>query len=221
MVNNNIITIGVITLSTLLASAAPLPFPAPHPEPQPLLGNLLGASGDLGTLRPGYKHGKSPKFKGLADLPLLRGSRPIRNLGKKNLLGPVEDILGGSGLGSGLGSDLGSGSGSESGLGLGLVEDVLGPVTGPITESSTAVTAPLGAVLGVDVDLLTPTDLLCAKVDGIFLEQAYALGCVCLGQDGLLLTAEAGAHVVDGLVDWVKAKVGLDSHLGCGVQSRR
>lgn len=206
MVNNNFITLGVITLSTLLASAAPLPLPSLQPEP--VLGNLLGASGNLGTLRPGHKYGKSgkSKFKGLADLPLLRGSRPILN--KKNLLGPVEDILGGSSSGSILGSGIGSGSGSGPGLELGLEEDILGPVTGPITGPVNGVTRPLGVVLGVDVDLLTPTDLLCAKVDGIFLEQAYALGCVCLGQDGLLLTAEAGAHVVDGLIDWVKAKVG-------------
>ena len=214
MINNNLITVGLFALSTVLVSAAPVPFPAPHPHPQPKasLGNLLG--GGRFSNNHNHRHGQSSKSKGLLKLPVLGGGRSGRILEKKNLLDPVEDILGtgGSGLGSGLGDGpgLGSGSGSSSGLGLGLVENVLEPITGPVTDP---ITTSLGAVLGVDIDLLTPTDLLCAKVDGIFLEQAYALGCVCLGQDGLLLTAEAGAHVVDGLVDWVKAKVSPDRNL--------
>jgi hypothetical protein len=78
----------------------------------------------------------------------------------------------------------------------------LEPVTGPLSPAL----QPL-AILGVDVDLLTPTDLLCARVAGEFVNKAYALGCVCLGQDGLLLTADAGVEVIDGLVDWITAEV--------------
>lgn len=115
---------------------------------------------------------------GLTPLPLLRGKHTIIKKGL-GLLGPLDEAL------------------------LEPVNDLLKPVTGPLDP----VVKPLGSVLGVDIDLLTPTDLICAKVAGEFVGKAYALGCVCLGQDGLLLTAEAGVEVVDGLIDWVTAEV--------------
>lgn len=119
------------------------------------------------------------------DLPLLRGIKPSRII-KKDLLGPLDQALAPI---------------------LAPVAHIAGEALRPVTGPLGSVTSPIGSVLGVDLDLLTPTDLLCAKVEGEFIGKAYALGCVCLGQDGLLLTAEAGVHVVDGLIDWVTAQV--------------
>lgn len=136
-----------------------------------------------GLLGHGRQTSSSKSALDLVDLPLLRGIKPSRII-KKDLLGPLDDALAPI---------------------LAPVTDVLAPVAGPLES----ITGPLGSVLGVDIDLLTPTDLLCAKVDGEFIGKAYALGCVCLGQDGLLLTAEAGVQVVDGLVDWITAQVCL------------
>jgi hypothetical protein len=166
--------------------------------------NLLGGLGDLG------------------DAGLLGGTDPLGGAGA-GLLGGVDPldgggagILSGSGpLGAGIlgGSDPLGGAGILGGTdplgGAGILGDSLDPITTilePITGPLSPTLKPL-AILGVDLDLLTPTDLLCAKVEGEFINKAYALGCVCLGQDGLLLTAEAGVTVVDGLVDWITAQV--------------
>lgn len=85
------------------------------------------------------------------------------------------------------------------------VTDLLAPVTDTLKPVTDLVHAPL-AVLGLDIDLLSPTDLLCAKVDTELLGKVYALGCVCLGDDGLLLTAKA--EVDADAVEPIKAEVG-------------
>lgn len=157
--------------------------------------DLLGGLGDLGGA--GILDGADPL--GGAGAGILGGADPLGGAG----------ILGGSDpLGAGIlgGSDpLGTGLLGTDALGpLDPVTNILDPITGPLSPAL----KPL-AILGIDVDLLTPTDLLCAKVECEFVNKAYALGCVCLGQDGLLLTAEAGVTVVDGLVDWITAQVCL------------
>jgi hypothetical protein len=159
--------------------------------------NLLGGLGDLG------------------GASLLGGSDPLGGAGAGILGG--SDPLGGAGILGGAdplgGTDILGGANPLGDAGI-LGSDALGPLD-PITSILEPVTGPLSpalkplAILGIDIDLLTPTDLLCAKVEGEFINKAYALGCVCLGQDGLLLTAEAGVTVVDGLVDWITAQVRL------------
>jgi hypothetical protein len=165
--------------------------------------NLLGGLGDLGGA--GLLGGADPL--GGAGAGLLGGVDPLDGAGA--------GILGGSDpLGAGIlgGTDPLGGAGILGGsdpLGAGILGDSLDPITNilePVTGTLSPALKPL-AILGVDIDLLTPTDLLCAKVEGEFINKAYALGCVCLGQDGLLLTAEAGVTVVDGLVDWITAQV--------------
>ena len=156
--------------------------------------NLLGGLGDLGGA--GILDGASTLGGAGSGAGILGGTDPLSGagagiLGGGDLLGGA-DILGGSGpLGDALGP-------------LDPVTNVLEPITGPLSPALKP-----QAILGIDIDLLTPTDLLCAKVEGEFINKAYALGCVCLGQDGLLLTAEAGVTVVDGLVDWITAEVCL------------
>lgn len=173
---------ALILLMPLLAAAAPIP--------DALLSGLLG-------------HGHRPPSSGAgAELDALVGGgsyyrgtgmgRPAPlDLGLDGLV--KRDLLG----------DLGPILGPVDPI-ISTATDAVGPVTGPLSPAL----KPL-AVLGVDLDLLTPTDLLCAKVEGDFIGKAYALGCVCLGQDGLLLTAEAGVTVIDGLVDWITAQVGF------------
>jgi hypothetical protein len=156
--------------------------------------NLLGGLGDIGGA--GLLGGTDPL--GGAGAGILGGVDPLD--------GADAGILGGSDpLGAGIlgGTDPLGGAGILGGS-LDPITNILEPVTGPLSPAL----KPL-AILGVDIDLLTPTDLLCAKVEGEFINKAYALGCVCLGQDGLLLTAEAGVTVVDGLVDWITAQVHL------------
>ena len=171
--------------------------------------NLLGGLGELGG--GGLLGGSDPL--GGAGTGILGGSTdPLGTLtggiqGDTGLLGGAGSLGGANFLG---GAGLLGGS-------LDPVTNILEPVTGPLSPAL----KPL-AILGIDIDLLTPTDLLCAKVEGEFVNKAYALGCVCLGQDGLLLTAEAGVTVVDGLVDWITAQV-LESTLlfyGCGLTNR-
>ena len=95
----------------------------------------------------------------------------------------------------------------------------LSPVTDeldPVTSALEPVIGPLNAVtlqLGVQLDLLTPSALLCAHVEGEVVNTVYAMGCVCLGLDGgLLLQADvdvfAGADV-DGIKAWAAAQVRL------------
>jgi hypothetical protein len=201
--------IAGLCLLPLLASSAPLP--------EALLNGLLG-------------HGHRPTSSG-AGLGIdavasneYRGTGMGRPSGyggifKRNFLGGLGD-LGGGGILDGAGAGILDGADPLGGAGAGILGgssplgDTLGPLD-PLTDVLEPITGPLApalkplAILGVDIDLLTPTDLLCAKVEGEFINKAYALGCVCLGQDGLLLTAEAGVTVVDGLVDWITAQVCL------------
>jgi len=171
--------------------------------------NLLGGLGELGG--GGLLGGADPL--GGAGAGILGGSTDPLGTLPSGILGDT-GILGGAGsLG---GANFLGGAGILGGS-LDPVTKILEPVTGPLSPAL----KPL-AILGIDIDLLTPTDLLCAKVEGEFVNKAYALGCVCLGQDGLLLTAEAGVTVVDGLVDWITAQV-LESTLlfyGCGLTNR-
>jgi len=164
--------------------------------------NLLGGLGELGG--GGLLGGADPL--GGAGAGILGGAGPLG--GSTDPLGTLTSgILGDTGILGGAsslgGANFLGGAGILSGS-LDPVTNILEPVTGPLSPAL----KPL-AILGIDIDLLTPTDLLCAKVEGEFIDKAYVLGCVCLGQDGLLLTAEAGVTVVDGLVDWITAQVCL------------
>jgi hypothetical protein len=215
--------IAGLILLPLLATSAPLP--------EALLNGLLGhghrpTSSGAGLGVDASVHDfKRNLLGGLGDLGgagLLGGADPLGGAGA-GILGGV-DPLDGAGAGILGGSDpLGAGilGGSDPLGGVGILggpdplggAGILGGSLDPITTILEPVTGPLSpalkplAILGDDLDLLTPTDLLCAKVEGEFINKAYALGCVCLGQDGLLLTAEAGVTVVDGLVDWITAQV--------------
>jgi hypothetical protein len=179
--------------------------------------NLLGGLGDLGG--GGLLGGTDPL--GGAGAGLLGGVDPLDGAGA-GILGGSDplgagilggaDPLGGAGILGGADPLGGAGIlGGADPLGAGILGGSLDPITTilePVTGPLSPALKPL-AILGVDLDLLTPTDLLCAKVEGEFINKAYALGCVCLGQDGLLSTAEAGVTVVDGLVDWITAQVRL------------
>jgi len=214
--------IAGLILLPLLATSAPLP--------EALLNGLLGhghrptsSGAGLGVDASVHEYkgtgmGRPSGYGGIFKRNLLGG---LGDLGGAGLLGGADPlgagILGGvdplDGAGAGIlgGSDpLGTAIlGGSDPLGAGILGGSLDPVTNilePVTGPLSPALKPL-AILGVDLDLLTPTDLLCAKVEGEFINKAYALGCVCLGQDGLLLTAEAGVTVVDGLVDWITAQV--------------
>lgn len=182
-------------LMPLMATAAPIPdallsglLGHGHRPPSSGAGAELGLDAIVGDSLPHSRYREANYYRGTgmgrpsSSLPLDLGLVKRDFLGGLGgLLGPVDPIID-------------------------TAEDMLalGPVAGPLSP----VLHPL-AILGVDLDLLTPTDLLCAKVEGEFVGKAYALGCVCLGQDGLLLTAEAGVEVIDGLVDWISAQVSI------------
>ena len=233
----------------IIATLLLLPFfTAAAPLPEALLNGLLGhghrptsSGAGLGLDATDYTSGTgmgrpSSGFGGMFKRNLLGGLGGLGDGGNLGVLDGPGDQGGLGALGGLGGGDAGvlGGAGDLGGLGdlggVGALGDSLGPLDPILDTASEAlepVTGPLSpalkplAILGIDVDLLTPTDLLCARVEGEFINKAYALGCVCLGQDGLLLTAEAGVEVIDGLVDWITAEVSnLHESGGLGLNDR-
>ena len=154
----------------------------------------------------------------VAVLPLLASAVPL----PLPLLGLGDDNSGG--LLGGLGG-LGSGGDGIDNLPLNTDTLPLGnddspldtglPVLGSLTNVTAGITADVGSILsvalGINLDLIDTTQLLCSLVSGTFSDRPYDLGCTCLGSDGGILLdvdvdVEAIVNVV-GLDVWVQAQV--------------